>query len=186
MKRLVGPITDADFRKKLVTVSCVLSIAVAALFPRSLMALKNYDAVALAMGNQTVIFHLFALPTNVAIELANLLFTGKMQGTHKGSNHGKNAKSSDTSSNAGIFNAERRFVVEIEESVIPLDFLAPKLGVSFAVADVSVILQGFSFLSYGIILVYFFLMMLMVVRPRNGVLPEVTRTNIRKTKESRP
>jgi hypothetical protein len=52
----------------------VVSISVNNACPRAIMELKNYDVVVLAMGSQSVFLHLFALPSRVSLELANLLF----------------------------------------------------------------------------------------------------------------
>ena len=66
--------------------------------PSSVIELKNYDVVVLAMGNQQVFLHLFALPSKAAIELANLLLNDKTRPSHGAAGGGNKAKASKTSS----------------------------------------------------------------------------------------
>jgi hypothetical protein len=146
-------------------------------YPRSLIELKNYDVVVLAMGSQSVFLHLFDLPEKVAIELAGLLFDDKTETLNNqatNSNH-KPKAATNSSSDYSILNVEQRV-----ENVTQLGTV--HAGMAGALnnsaqsrecirSDLEGVFQG---------LMYLMILMLLFSRPRGDTLAAVINTTINK------
>ena len=150
----------------LMVVFCVLLNNI---YPRAIMELKNYDVVVLAMGSQSVFLHLFDLPSQVSIELANLLFNNKTQtlGNKATRNH-KPKAATNSSSDFSILSFEARQVQKVLELG---SAFTGSLGVLFAGRSLPECMKTMR-LNYQQGIFYFMFLMLFFSRPR-GDTPDI-------------
>jgi hypothetical protein len=165
LRRTIPVFSFLSVRKRhLFALALVFSMVMNSLCPRAIIELKNYDVVVLAMGSQSVFLHLFALPSKVSIELANLLFSDQMQSARQKSGHENKDK--------GVFNSssdfsllrfdEKQAITQLQPEVFGTGNIAGQSDVGFTSCQ---FIQRSQFHS---LVLYFVFMMLFFSRPRGN------------------
>jgi len=147
--------------------------------PRSLIELKNYDVVVLAMGSQSVFLHIFALPSKVSVELAGLLLSDKSRPYNGKAGRGNRAKTAgDSSSDYSILSLDQKEILkEYQVNQGGAGTFSVQEGIRTLSGLVILMLQTHpQGVLYCVFLLIFF------SRPRGGV-ADIVKTMIINTKE---
>jgi len=140
--------------------------------PRAVIELKNYDVVVLAMGSQSVFLHLFALPSKVSIELANMLFNDKIHPCHAKNSNNKTKNTSNSSADFSILNAgQGQSLEKLQSGICQAVVFTGSMGVGFFTSPLRI-----AALAQMPGIAYFLFMLLFFSRPRGQT--QITVSNI--------
>ena len=134
--------------------------------PRSLIELKNYDVVVLAMGSQSVFLHLFTLPNKVSVELANLLFNDKNKPFNGKTGHGNKTKAAGNSSSdfSILCLDQKEMLKEFQMNVSGAGAFIPQIGIRLLTGSVKL-----SAVMRPQVVLYCVFLLIFFSRPRGGV-----------------